>query len=163
SIGLVLAVASITDVSAAGSMVPAQTPAWRAATEDLKTCAEEAGDVSIAACTRAIDSALWNEETMYSLHYLRAALYDKKGDHERAIADYDVLLRFNPNDSVVYALRGTARRELGDDFSAIADLSAAIRLDPNYAYAFNERGNARRRMGDFDKAMTDYDEAIRLD
>ena len=92
-------------------------------------------------------------------HYYRKGLYDQ------AIADYDEVIRLNPNASFIASAfnnRGGAYDSKGDYDRAIADFNEALRFDHNYAFAFNNRGLAYARKGDYDRAMADYNEAIRL-
>jgi tetratricopeptide (TPR) repeat protein len=93
----------------------------------------------------------------------RARVYCDKGEHERAIADYDEAARLDPKRPVTYANRGLARYYRGEYDLAIADYSEAIRLDPKMGVAYGNRGLAHHYKGDYASAIADYDDAIRLD
>src|SRR5439155_983716 len=82
---------------------------------------------------------------------------------EKAIVDYDEVIRLDPKDVYAYIYRGCAYERKGDYDKAIADYDEAIRLDPKGAKAYEIRGAAYHDKGDYDKAIADYDEAIRLD
>lgn len=62
--------------------------------------------------------------------------YASKGQQDRAIADFDAVIRINPRDVNVLYLRGKAHFDKGDHRRAIADYSEAIRLIPKDAVAF---------------------------
>ena len=85
-------------------------------------------------------------------------------------AEYDEVIRLNPDSADAYFNRGKAKRQ---DPSAIADYDAAIRLNPDFAEAYFYRGClksyfrpkeftlvARRKA--LRSAISDFDEAIRL-
>ena len=103
------------------------------------------------------------QETMALVYDNRGAAWYRKGNLDRAIADYNAAIELDPNNTVAYNNRGNAWYIKGDLDSAIDDYNAAIGLKPNYARAYYNKGNAWRRKGNFDKAIADYDAAIRLD
>ena len=72
----------------------------------------------------------------------RGVAYYKKGDYDRAIADYNEALRLDPKDASAYNNRGSAYAGEGDHDRAIADYNEALRLDPKYVYAYYNRGSA---------------------
>lgn len=65
----------------------------------------------------------------------RAAAYDRKQMTDRAIADYDTVLKLDPRLADVLNARGELWRRKGDRPKAIMDFGAAVKLDPNHAAA----------------------------
>ncbi len=55
----------------------------------------------------------------------------RKGDLDRAIADYDQAIKLNPNDAAALLNRGAAKKQQGDQSGGEADIAAAIKIDPN--------------------------------
>src|SRR6478609_5042777 len=98
-----------------------------AAADDALRCSSETGDAAVAACTRAINSNAGRPSTNYNN---RGFVYWRKGDTDRAIADYTEAIRLDPKFAVAYANRGLAHSDKGDTRRAIADYNEAIRLDP---------------------------------
>jgi tetratricopeptide (TPR) repeat protein len=94
--------------------------------------------------------------------YFERAYNRADEDPGAAIADYDQVIRLNPQRASAFNNRGFARQVMGDLDAAIADYDQAIRLNPQYALAFYNRGNAHREKGDLGAAIADYDQAIRL-
>jgi tetratricopeptide (TPR) repeat protein len=135
----------------------------RAFADDVNTCFKESGDEAIAACTRIIQDHGRPAKSREDAYVNRGVEYGKKGDYDRAIADYTEAIRLDPKDPHAYNDRGNAYRYKGDNDRAIADCTEAIRLDPKYAHAYYNRGKARHAKGDYDRAIADYTEAIRLD
>jgi lipoprotein NlpI len=89
-------------------------------------------------------------------------VYEAKGDHDRAIADYNEAIRVKPDYADAFNNRGVTYDHKGDHDRAIADYTEAIRIKPDYAAAFNNRGLAYYSKGDYDSAIADYAAAIRL-
>ena len=86
----------------------------------------------------------------------------EKGNYKGAIADYNKAIKYNPDRTIVYNVRGIAKGKLGDFKGSIGDFDNAIRLNPEYAGAYNNRGAAKADLGDLERAIEDFDQAIRL-
>jgi tetratricopeptide (TPR) repeat protein len=65
----------------------------------------------------------------------RAAVYERKGDVDRAIGDYDTALRLDPTLADTFKARGDLYRKKGDRVHALADFGAALKLNPNHPAA----------------------------
>jgi tetratricopeptide (TPR) repeat protein len=92
----------------------------------------------------------------------RGRAYDEKGQHDRAIRDYDQAIRLDATQAETFINRGRAYGDTGQYDRAIQDFDQAIRLNPNISIGFNNRGVAYLRKGQYDRAIQDYTEAIRL-
>jgi len=68
----------------------------------------------------------------------RAGAYDRKDQIDRAIGDYDTVLRLDPTLSDIFNARGELWRKKGDRPHALQDFGAAIKLNPDHPTA---RGN----------------------
>ena len=99
---------------------------------------------------------------MAQAFWQRGAAYARKGDHTRAIAEYDEAIRQDPKFSRAYWSRGNSYEFKGDYDKAIADYDEAVRLDPKWANAYYDRGVVYAVKGDLERAVADYSEAIRL-
>src|SRR5262249_61930701 len=67
----------------------------------------------------------------------------KKGNVERALADYDLAIASDPLVAKAYYNRGLARQQKGDAAGALADYNKAIELNPRYADAYLNRACIR--------------------
>ncbi len=132
---------------------------------DAERCANISGnpDLAIQHCTRAIESGRYSGEELSKLHYNRGIEWAAKGDHDRAIADYDAAIRLSPRNGDAFYNRGGAWGNKGDHDRAIADYDAAISLNPKDPAAYNGRAFERVAKGDYARAISDYDTAIQLD
>jgi tetratricopeptide (TPR) repeat protein len=68
-----------------------------AAADDGETCANSAGDVAIAACTRAIATRHYTTQNVATLYTSRGIAYLAKGQHDRAIQDFNQAIRLVPH------------------------------------------------------------------
>jgi tetratricopeptide (TPR) repeat protein len=135
-----------------------------AAADDVADCAKETGEDAIAACTRRIESGEVKAHELAVMLDHRGLAVRRKGDIDRAIADFDEAIRLDPNfaepvfrRAMVWAYnRSNVER-------AVTDLDHAIVLDPGFANAFFQRGLLHARQGDADHAIADFEAAIRLD
>lgn len=59
--------------------------------------------------------------------------YASKGQHDRAIAEFDTAIRLNPKYAGAFYNRGCSFKKKGDYDRAISDFDEAIRLDPKNA------------------------------
>jgi tetratricopeptide (TPR) repeat protein len=136
----------------------------RPVADDFNTCEEnEIGDEAIAACTRAINSGRYQRHDLANEYKNRGMEYFAKGDHDRAIADYNEAIRLDPKYEDPFANRCASYLLKKDYGRAIADCNEAIQLDPKDAYAYTNRGVAYYAKGDLDRAIADYDQALKLD
>lgn len=87
----------------------------------------------------------------------------KKGEIDKAIADFTEAIGLNPKDATAYVNRAIASAANGQLDLALADCNAAIQLNPKLAAAYSVRGVTCERKGEHDKAIADCDQAIHLD
>jgi tetratricopeptide (TPR) repeat protein len=124
---------------------------------------QPSSDLAIGGCTALIQSGSLNDEHLAIAFSNRGSAYSKKGESDRAIADYNQAIRLDPGYAYAFYNRGSAYADKGEYDRAIADYDQAIRLDPGFTYAFYNRGSAYADKGDYDRAIADHDQVIRLD
>ena len=130
-----------------------------ASQRDRDDC-EADGERSIRGCTRMIqDRSVSAKDRAFAYHY-RASEYLKKGDADRAIADFTQVIRLEPKHGFAYSFRAGAYRAKGDLDRAIADYTTSIRLNPALYSSKHNRGTLYFAKGDYDRAIADYDEVL---
>jgi tetratricopeptide (TPR) repeat protein len=108
---------------------PAPCIAAAAANDDDKT---------ISVCGTLIDNEKTLRADRIKALIARGAAYDRKDMTDRAIADYDGVLRLDPALADIFNARGELWRKKGDRPKALADFGIAIKLNPEHPTA---RGN----------------------
>jgi tetratricopeptide (TPR) repeat protein len=119
-------------------------------------------DIRIAACTRNIQSGRFDGRNLAVAFTNRGLAYKRKGQWDRAIADYSEAIRLKSDVAQVFNNRGNAYYYKGQWDRAIEDYDDAIRLQPDLAEAFGNRGNVYRKKGLFDRAIEEYGHAIHI-
>ena len=104
----------------------------------LAAAAVNDADTIIAACGALIDSGKTQRADRIKALMARAGAYGAKEMIDRAIGDYDTVLRLDPTLADVFNARGELWRRKGDRPRALADFAAAIKLNPDHPAA---RGN----------------------
>jgi tetratricopeptide (TPR) repeat protein len=95
-------------------------------------------DKIIAVCGALVDNEKTQRPDRIKALIARAAAYDAKQMIDRAIGDYDTVLRLDPTLADSFNARGELWRRKGDRPRALADFAAAIKLNPDHPTA---RGN----------------------
>jgi tetratricopeptide (TPR) repeat protein len=108
---------------------PAPCIAAAAANDDDKT---------ISVCGALIDNEKTVRADRVKALIVRGGAYDRKDMTDRAIADYDGVLRLDPALADIFNARGELWRKKGDRPRALADFGMAIKLNPAHPAA---RGN----------------------
>jgi tetratricopeptide (TPR) repeat protein len=135
-----------------------------AAADDRGDCLSRpgVGDETIAACSRLIASNALKGADLSTAFSNRGIAFKRKGDFDRAIADYDEAIKHNPGSAIAYINRCADYNAKGAHDRAIADCNTALRLDPKNGNALNNRGFGYLQKGDLDRAVADLSEFIRL-
>ena len=81
---------------------------------------------------------------------------------DRAIEDYDVAIRLNPDLAVAFSNRGNVHRKESRFDRAIKDYDKAIQFKPDDGQVFADRGLAYEKKGERDQAMRDFIKAYDL-
>ena len=101
------------------------------------------------------------QTTTEILNRAKAAI--EKNEYVTAIADLNLVISREPNNSAAYAQRARAyvRQKLDD--KALPDAEKALQLDPKNVDALNVRGIVKRSKKDLDGALADFKKVIALD
>jgi protein O-mannosyl-transferase len=112
---------------------------------------------------------LWNyviknyPDTIPLSYNNRGLAFEKMGQTERALEDYEKAIAINPSFDKAYVNRGHVLFKIKGQYDrAIADFDRAIALNSSAFEAYNNRGSVYYITGWYDKAMADYDRAIVL-
>src|SRR5215467_604823 len=92
----------------------------------------------------------------------RGNAFAAQGKWERAIADFDLAIAFDPKFARAFYNRAVARYRQGSPAQALDDFDRAIELDLRLTEAYVDRGGVRFLLGDLDGAISDGNRAIEL-
>src|SRR6266542_1805046 len=142
----------------AGASAFAQTPQERAwcEGEDAVTV-----DQRLDGCSAVIKAARDKGDKLAEAFNNRAIGYRRKGEYDRAIADYEQAIKLKPS-AEAYFNRGNAHLGKSHYDHAIDDYNQAIKLKADFAAAFDNRCWARAVVGILKPALADCNEALRL-
>ncbi len=95
-------------------------------------------------------------------HYKRGIDYQKKGDYDRAIAEYTKAIKLNPDYTSAYYNRATAYYYKSNYVGVIADLTKVIEQGTDNANVYYDRAIAYYRKGYYVRAIADLTKVIEL-
>jgi tetratricopeptide (TPR) repeat protein len=99
--------------------------------------AAEANDADkiLTECGALIDNAKTARNDRINALIARASAFIRKGEPDRAISDYDVVLQLEPTLADIFNARGELEHKKGDRVKALSDFAAALKLNPNHVSA----------------------------
>jgi tetratricopeptide (TPR) repeat protein len=92
----------------------------------------------------------------------RGQAFDRKGDFDSALADYEKSLTLDPSSYSIRTARGDTLLKMRAYDRAIADYDENIKRFPKIAASFWGRGSAYYGKADFRRAVADHGKAIEL-
>lgn len=98
-------------------------------------------DKVIGACGALIDNDKTEKPDRFKALIARGAVFARRDQLDRAIADYDVALRLEPSQPDLLNSRGELWWKKGGRPKALADFAAALKLDPDHPAA---KGNYKK-------------------
>jgi tetratricopeptide (TPR) repeat protein len=116
----------------------------------------------IASCSVLISRRLAVGQDLATAFKNRGNAYDDKGDHVRAMADFEAALAINAEDADAFNSRGTIYTALGQYDRAILDFDRAAMLNPGSPMAFSNRCFAKALLGQLAAGLADCNESLRL-
>ena len=120
-------------------------------------------ELAIKVCTRMIEFAGLEKSDLAKAYYTRGLEWATQGNHERALADFDLAVNLDPKLPSIYYNRALSLSEKGEHDRAIVDYDAAVRLNPRDARAHTGRAVEWTMKGDYKRALADYEQVIRLE
>ena len=104
----------------------------------VAAAAGDDNDKIVSTCGALIDNEKTERADRIKALIARGGAFERKDMIDRAISDYDTVLRLDPTLADIFNARGELWRKKGDRPKALVDFGAAIRLKPDHPAA---RGN----------------------
>lgn len=99
----------------------------------------------------------------YDARYTRAYYWMMQEVYELAIADFDTLIQFYPQDPNLYIYRAEALRWHQQTDQAEQNLQMALTLKPQWPEALQQLGEMRIEQANYDEALNLFDQALQAD
>jgi Flp pilus assembly protein TadD len=94
---------------------------------------------------------------------LRGLAYERTGQDDLAMADYNLALQKRPTYGVPYNNRGVIHLRRNALQSALDDFNLSIKYAPRFLLGYTNRARVRTLVKDFDGAIADFREAEKID
>lgn len=102
-------------------------------------------------------------EEEWFTHLKRADNLTERRDYEAAIREYEVALRYNPTEPLIYEGRALCWQSMGEHSRAVQDASMMLQLNCRHpADAYGLRAWSYAAMREYDKAIADFDQEFQL-
>ncbi|MEW5802528.1 MAG: tetratricopeptide repeat protein [bacterium] len=103
------------------------------------------------------------KDMINTLDYLNmGTYYFGQGNTEKAVEQFQAVLKVNPNDVFTHFVLGYIYDQTGKTDQAIREFEETLRLDPRYVSAYNDLGTVYNRLGQYDKALEQFRKALEL-
>jgi len=89
-----------------------------------------------------VSKAIRLEPDNVKARFMRGRMYEEEKEHEKAVAEYTVVIDKNPREPEVFQRRGTERFFAGDFTGAVADFDQFLELTPDQRAFHWQRGIA---------------------
>ena len=89
-------------------------------------------------------------------------LFNKLGEHQKAISCYEKAIQIQPNNALINYNLANTFAELGQHQKAISCYEKAIQIQPNYVDAYNNLGILFNKLREHQKAISCYEKAIQI-
>ena len=147
-------------VTAALSFVVPAALTPNTAVSDYEICIGGYGAEAASACDRAMSDERVRLRDLADSFVNRGQLHYARHEFDKAIADFDRAVRFDPGFALAFGNRANAWSMKKDFKRAIADYTRAIALDKDFPSAYTGRGLVLEELGDIAGARKDYQAAI---
>ncbi|MGE0154470.1 MAG: tetratricopeptide repeat protein [Reyranellaceae bacterium] len=129
----------------------------------LKACLDWDGNPGtvLIGCNAVIREGKEDAKLTAMAHNNRGVAYDRTGNSNEALADYNAAIALDPDYANAYSNRGTVYAERGEFDAAFADFDKALRLKPGFEPTLRARAEAWQRSGQYERALAQHNEFVR--
>lgn len=109
-----------------------------------------------------IDVAIALDELNYEYYNIRSDFYKDLGEVDKALEDYDAMIRLSPKEDNAYTSRGLIKMTQYKYQGAALDFSKSILLDPQIEKNYRYRGLCYNNLNNFRDAYKDFTKSIEM-
>ena len=84
------------------------------------------------------------------------------GKVQEALDQLDPLIKDNPNDAVLFNIKGACYAQIGEPIMAMKQYEKAVQIDPNYSEAYSNLGITLEELDELEKALESFEKAFSL-
>ena len=95
--------------------------------------------------------------------YITGDKFFEDGDYARALEEYEIALKQEPDAPYLARAKARALMQLGRNEEALTWFDRAVNLQPFFGGTYANRGILYDRMGQYELAVADYKRALELD
>ena len=140
-------------------LVPVMADDVTAGEDQLCATSQGPADMRVSAGAKLIERTTDNQK-LADLYNNRGAAFARKGDQDRALADYTRAIDLDSGTSAPYVNRGGLFYRRGELDRAIEDFAIALRLQPAFERAYMGRTLALLKKDDAQGALHSVDDMI---
>ena len=115
-----------------------------------------------ALAKEAVDRALELDPGLPEAHHVLGLVYFSEDDSDRALEEYQIVLKSQPSNSEVFEEIGAVQLALGQWEESLTTLRTAMKLNPRFGRLACWAGGRSFGLRDFSEAMRSHDRAIQL-
>lgn len=119
---------------------------------------------AIEVCSRAIKiNGDWGESNPIIAYKYKAQALTKLGKLDKAIDNYQKILKINPNDAISWYEQGKLQQKLAQYKEALASYSMAVQVKPKFSQAASRQGEMFNKLKSYQLAIESIDKALNGD
>ncbi|SPR15244.1 TPR repeat-containing protein 03 [Orientia tsutsugamushi] len=112
---------------------------------------------------RYLSAIILNYLNQFRKRSNKGVCLDKLGQFQEAIKNFDLAIKYNPNDAEAYYNKGFYLGKLGQLQKAIENFDLAIKYKPDLAVSYVYKGVCLHDLGQFQEAIESCNLAIKYD
>ncbi|MBK6265097.1 hypothetical protein JKA74_08610 [Marivirga sp. S37H4] len=120
------------------------------------------GDYNAKQVLDDFEIATLHDQENFKLLKSKAGFLYMTGQYEKALNEYDGLLKFYPNDYSIIVLHSTTNSKLGKQELALKGYNKAIEIDSIQSFAYEQRGFLFIEQEKYEQAIKEFNKVIQL-
>ncbi len=103
-----------------------------------------------------------NDEWYAAYHFGMGVFHQKNKEIEKAVEEYDKVIKFDPDNAEVHINLGVIYKDKGDLDKAVEEYEKALAIDPHLEVGYNNLGVAYFLKGNYTESIRHYQKAVEI-